>query len=237
MMKAWCDHHQVPAEEAAFLLGERLVKPEDTLATLSSGTDAVVFRAVPRDQVESAREKEATPKKRGPKEAKAKPKSPKEKQKPDKAEKVPKVVEKPKAKAKSKGKRKWTEEDSDSDGAREQISSGPEAVSGARRSQRLRDPEPPSTQVTSSTLVHHPPQEQRTRKGLLAPELTNRMSFQEYLAYDREQERQRNQARLDRQKRKLVNGESSDEDLQLALALSMSESQERTPQDGRDDGS
>jgi len=237
MMKAWCDHHQVPAEEAAFLLGERLVKPEDTLATLGSGTDAVVFRAVPRDQVESAREKEATPKKRGPKEAKAKPKSPKEKQKPDKAEKVPKVVEKPKAKAKSKGKRKWTEEDSDSDGAREQISSGPEAVSGARRSQRLRDPEPPSTQVTSSTLVHHPPQEQRTRKGLLAPELTNRMSFQEYLAYDREQERQRNQARLDRQKRKLVNGESSDEDLQLALALSMSESQERTPQDGRDDGS
>ncbi|CAE6927596.1 SUMO1 [Symbiodinium sp. CCMP2592] len=234
MMKAWCDHHQVPAEEAAFLLGERLVKPEDTLATLGSGTDSVVFRAVPRDQVESA--KEATPKKRGgPKEAKAKPKSPKLKEKPEKAEKVAKA-EKPKAKAKSKGKRKWTEEDSDSDGAREQISSG-EAVSGARRSQRLRDPESPSTQVTSSTLVHHPPQEQRTRKGLLAPELTNRMSFREYLAYDREQERQRNQARLDRQKRKLVNGESSDEDLQLALALSMSESQERTPQDGRDDGS
>ncbi|CAE7210457.1 unnamed protein product, partial [Symbiodinium sp. CCMP2456] len=229
MMKAWCDHHQVPAEEAAFLLGEQLVKPEDTLMTLGSGTDAVVFRAVPRDQVESARQ--ATPKKRGrPKEAKPKPKSPKLK---EKAEKVTK--EKPKAKAKSKGKRKWAEEDSDSDGAREQISSA-EALS-VRRSQRLREPESPSAQVASSTLVHHPPQEQRTRKGLLAPELTNRMSFREYLAYDREQERQRNQARLDRQKRKLVNGDSSDEDLQLALALSMSESQERTPQDGRDDGS
>ncbi|CAE7184207.1 SUMO1, partial [Symbiodinium microadriaticum] len=45
MMKAWCDHHQVPAGEAAFLLGEQLVKPEDTLLTLGSGTDAVVFRA------------------------------------------------------------------------------------------------------------------------------------------------------------------------------------------------
>ncbi|CAE7042272.1 unnamed protein product [Symbiodinium sp. KB8] len=33
------------AGEAAFLLGEQLVKPEDTLLTLGSGTDAVVFRA------------------------------------------------------------------------------------------------------------------------------------------------------------------------------------------------
>ncbi|CAE7197665.1 unnamed protein product [Symbiodinium sp. CCMP2456] len=90
MMKAWCDHHQVPAEEAAFLLGEQLVKPEDTLLTLGSGTDAVVFRAVPRDHADA---KEATPKKRGP-EAKAKPKSPKPKEKP----------EKPKGKGKGKGK-------------------------------------------------------------------------------------------------------------------------------------
>ncbi|CAE7399332.1 unnamed protein product, partial [Symbiodinium sp. KB8] len=97
MMKAWCDHHQVPAGEAAFLLGEQLVKPEDTLLTLGSGTDAVVFRAVPRDHADA---KEATPKKRGPK-----PKSPKPK---EKAEKVAKG--KGKGKGKSKGKRKGTEE-------------------------------------------------------------------------------------------------------------------------------
>ncbi|CAE7452466.1 SUMO1, partial [Symbiodinium pilosum] len=45
MMKAWCDHHQVPADEAAFLLGEKVLKPEDTLESLSCGTDGVVFRA------------------------------------------------------------------------------------------------------------------------------------------------------------------------------------------------
>ncbi|OLP77008.1 hypothetical protein AK812_SmicGene42982 [Symbiodinium microadriaticum] len=177
-----------------------------TLDTLDSTLD-VWF--VPRDQVDA---KEATPKKRGPpKEAKPKPKSPKLK---EKAEKVAKV-EKPKAKAKSKGKRKRTEEDSDSDGAREQTSEAG-ALSSVRRSQRLRDPEESAAQAGG---WQRPPKAEEGR--------WNRMSFREYLAYDREQERQRNQARLDRQKRKLVNGDSSDEDLQLALALSMSESQER----------
>ena len=38
LIQAWCDHHQVPAEEAAFLLGERLVKPEDRLGRHSRGS-------------------------------------------------------------------------------------------------------------------------------------------------------------------------------------------------------
>ena len=29
LLEAWCDHHQFPAEKVAFLLGERLLKPED----------------------------------------------------------------------------------------------------------------------------------------------------------------------------------------------------------------
>ncbi|CAE7371974.1 unnamed protein product [Symbiodinium necroappetens] len=80
MMKAhaWCDHRQFPAEKVAFLLGERLLKPEDTLLTLGCADTAVVCHAVPHDQVEGARK--ATPKIQGrQKAAKSKPKTPKPK--------------------------------------------------------------------------------------------------------------------------------------------------------------
>ncbi|CAE7573398.1 SUMO2 [Symbiodinium natans] len=214
MMKAWCDHHQVPSDEAAFLLDERLLNAEDTLESLGCGTDGVVFRAVPHDQVEELMGAQAPKKapKRGP-QAKAKPKA------------------KAKTKAAPKGTRKRRRADEEDSVERTPCTESPEAAKAAnvRRSQRLQES---PVQVSSTTLVQYPPEVQRpkSRQGLPAAELANRMSFREYLAYDREQERQRNQARLNRQKRKLVNGESSDEEMQLALALSLSESQE-TPQD------
>ncbi|CAE8634540.1 unnamed protein product [Polarella glacialis] len=63
-------------------------------------------------------------------------------------------------------------------------------------------------------------------KARLVPD---HMNFREYLKFDREQEQLRAQAREARQKRKLVNGESSDEELQLAMAMSLSESQAAAP--------
>jgi len=54
------------------------------------------------------------------------------------------------------------------------------------------------------------------------------MSYNEYLSFDREQDRARKAALRERQQRKLVNGQESDEELQLALALSLSESQNPT---------
>jgi len=102
-----------------------------------------------------------------------------------------------------------------------------EDAAEVRRSQRLRET-PTQGLAPGTTLVHHPPPNQRNRKRSVeeeADEPGGRMSFREYLEYDKKQEKLRAEARLERQKRKLVNGDSSDEDLQMALAISLSESQ------------
>ncbi|CAE6927580.1 SUMO1 [Symbiodinium sp. CCMP2592] len=53
MMQAWCDHNQVPMEDAAFLLGAVVLKPEDTLHGLGCrDEEEVVVRAVPREEEE-----------------------------------------------------------------------------------------------------------------------------------------------------------------------------------------
>ena len=64
MMSAWCKHHDVPLQEAAFLLGQRIIKGEDSLLSLGCdvGTE-VVIHAVPAES--HADEPEPEPEKPG----------------------------------------------------------------------------------------------------------------------------------------------------------------------------
>lgn len=102
---------------------------------------------------------------------------------------------------------------------------------GLRRSARLRE----GPQISSTTtIIHHAPEssQKRPRKdkqasGIDAVTSTEKkdqyMSFEEYLKYDREQERLVARAREERQKRMLVSGvEDEDEEYQMAVALSLS---------------
>lgn len=183
LMMAWCEHHELDLKEAAFLLGERRLKPQDTLLSLGCQEEEVVVQAVPREGDSPPPTPTAdTPSTPKPKARKAKAKA--------------------KAKAKSRRRRPKRRRESSEECDTPEVT--PEPVAGLRRSRRVSGAE-----------------------GRMQPtaEVTRKMSFQEYLAYDREQERIRNQARLDRQKRKLIDGSSSDEELHLAMALSLSESQ------------
>eukprot|EP00437_Effrenium_voratum_P070650 CAMPEP_0181488844 /NCGR_PEP_ID=MMETSP1110-20121109/48627_1 /TAXON_ID=174948 /ORGANISM="Symbiodinium sp., Strain CCMP421" /LENGTH=551 /DNA_ID=CAMNT_0023615561 /DNA_START=46 /DNA_END=1701 /DNA_ORIENTATION=+ len=183
LMMAWCEHHELDLKEAAFLLGERRLKPQDTLLSLGCQEEEVVVQAVPREGDSPPPTPTAdTPSTPKPKARKAKAKA--------------------KAKAKSRRRRPKRRRESSEECDTPEVT--PEPVAGLRRSRRVSGAE-----------------------GRMQPtaEVTRKMSFQEYLAYDREQEKIRNQARLDRQKRKLIDGSSSDEELHLAMALSLSESQ------------
>lgn len=233
MMQAWCDHHELPLAEAKFLLErpqQRVLTPEDTL----QGIDCleVIVRAVPADAELPESLQRAEP----PPEPTAKaPKA-----------KAPKTAPKAKAKGRGRGRGRGKKKRKSSDEAEESPTDLPDAAgapgvpsaaqsvvaaatpSPARRSQRLKS----QPQVTTATLVHHVPVKRReSKEGQAKADAAARMSFREYLAYDREQEKQRNQARLERQKRKFVNGDSDDEDFHLAMALSLSESQAESPQE------
>ena len=214
MMQAWCEHHEVPMEEADFYLGSRLLKSEDTLTSIGATTEGLVVHAVPK----GAAPEELPTEIPAPPATDQAPTSP-----------VPKAVAKPPKAARGRGR--GSKRKSRSSGRKSEEEDSMEAPlvepTNARRSKRLQS----SDQVTSNaTLVHHTPQSQPKRKDLAegtvpTGEASKRMSFREYLQFDREQEKMRNEARLARQKRKFVNGDSSDEDLQLAMALSLSESQ------------
>jgi len=123
-------------------------------------------------------------------------------------------------------------EDEDDEESAASMEAEEEGTKEVRRSQRLRET-PAQGLAPGATLVLHPPTpNRRNRKrsaedgeDRAADESGSHMSFRQYLEYDRQQDKLRAAARLERQKRKLVNGESSDEELQMALAISLSESQ------------
>eukprot|EP00929_Paragymnodinium_shiwhaense_P012276 TRINITY_DN11912_c0_g1_i4.p1 TRINITY_DN11912_c0_g1~~TRINITY_DN11912_c0_g1_i4.p1 ORF type:complete len:2705 (-),score=759.65 TRINITY_DN11912_c0_g1_i4:133-8247(-) len=59
----------------------------------------------------------------------------------------------------------------------------------------------------------------------------DRMSYQEYLAYEKEQDAVRKAAREEAQLQQYFNGQAGDEELQLAMAISLSESQAQEAQE------
>lgn len=220
LMQAWCDHHELPLEEADFLLGSRVLKYEDTLDSLGCG-DNVEVKAVPKGDTGDASiaavavtaasaADMATPKAK----AVAKP---------------PRSARSARGRGANRGKRKSRGKgDKSSEDSLEPEESEPKTDAAPRRSKRLQD----SEQVfPNATLVHHLPTPPRKEKEGVPGEVSKRMSFREYLQFDREQEKMRNHARLARQKRKFVNGDSSDEELHMALALSLSESQDAQRED------
>jgi len=112
------------------------------------------------------------------------------------------------------------------------------AAAKRRRSDRLRETPPEQALVT---IVHHPPPDLKRRRkaghsptdmpqetgGIPVEAMPEHMTYQEYLRYDREQEKKREDARHQRAKLEAVNG-AGDEDLQFAIALSLSMSQNET---------
>lgn len=213
LMQAWCDHHELPLEEADFLLGSRVLKYEDTLDSLGCG-DNVEVKAVPKGDTGDAAAASAADMARPKAKAVAKP---------------PRSARSARGRGANRGKRKSRGKgDKSSEDSLDPEGSEPKTDAAPRRSKRLQD----SEQVfPNATLVHHLPTPPRKEKEGVPGEVSKRMSFREYLQFDREQEKMRNQARLARQKRKFVNGDSSDEELHMALALSLSESQDAQRED------
>jgi len=214
MMKAWCQHHGMQANEVAFLVGQTVLKSQDTAATLGHQDQGVelTVHAVPKDSPDASAERSSREKVGGsaPKRAASRG-----------------SIRNSKRRRRQSGRSGKDEAEDDLEDEDEGEDSMGEDAAEVRRSQRLHET-PTQGLAPGTTLVHHPPPNQRNRKRSVeeeADEPGGRMSFREYLEYDKKQEKLRAEARLERQKRKLVNGDSSDEELQMALAISLSESQ------------
>eukprot|EP00931_Biecheleriopsis_adriatica_P026180 TRINITY_DN1594_c0_g1_i2.p1 TRINITY_DN1594_c0_g1~~TRINITY_DN1594_c0_g1_i2.p1 ORF type:complete len:2278 (+),score=582.51 TRINITY_DN1594_c0_g1_i2:35-6835(+) len=229
MMKAWCDQHEIPLEEAAFLKDNVVLKPEDTAASLGHDAGDLILQAVPRDQVPESSSSQAptaasskgsseqvlgsvdAPPKRGAAAKRAASRKLAGSRDPPRSQK----------------RRKRNGNSSNEDEAEDEKAADAAVEESLRRSQRIRESPGPQG-LAAVTLIHHPPTPTSRRQNQskdVPVETKGNMTFREYLEFDRQQDKLREQARLERQKRKLVNGDSSDEELQMAMALSLSESQ------------
>eukprot|EP00930_Biecheleria_cincta_P020856 TRINITY_DN15596_c0_g3_i1.p1 TRINITY_DN15596_c0_g3~~TRINITY_DN15596_c0_g3_i1.p1 ORF type:complete len:2674 (+),score=607.81 TRINITY_DN15596_c0_g3_i1:20-8041(+) len=247
VMQAWCDHHEIPMAEAAFLGGNLLLRPEDTAASMGHTPTSgdLVLHAVPRNSTDAERGeaarlehdsrssssvRQASGSTRG--RGRGRGRGTAAKRASSGGERGER---KKQARQGAKGGRGRKQSDDENDGMQGESegcwSDGTDEDDQVRRSQRLKESPAPQG-LANITLVHHPPAPARKKQGEAT---VDRMSWREYLEFDRKQDKLRAEARRQRQQRKLVNGDSSDEDLQMAMAMSISESQLQEPASSMED--
>jgi len=249
LMNRWCGENGLAKEDASFLFGEILVLPGDTPCGI--GHDAtkgdMILTAVPSEsinleekrnarisQVKAVQSLPQSPARRGggraggSHQSRGRGRGNASGEGHSRSSTVPSAAAGKPAGSGRGGRRKpiATKADSDEeDGDLEDEDAATEATESQYtfRSARLRDKY--ESHVSSGVIVHYPPTSERKRKrdgGV--PDAGEHMTYEEYLEYDRQLQREMTRAKNLRKVRRENNGTEGDgdEDYQLAVALSLS---------------